>query len=98
MRFYDEVQKKVRFYAKKGGKKNRHLQSTRMLAFAAFCEQEGVQNAQEVGKRHVIRYYKTLSALSESTKLQHYYALRTLFGLLDKDTRIPRPFKESLSF
>ncbi|WP_269902245.1 hypothetical protein [Paenalcaligenes faecalis] len=91
MRFYDEVQKKVRFYAKKGGKKNRHMQSNRMLAFADFCEQEGVQSAQEVGKRHVIRYYKTLSELSDSTKLQHYYALRSLFELLEKDPCIPKP-------
>lgn len=89
MRFYNEVQKKVRFYAKKGGKKNRHMQSNRMLAFAEFCEQEGVQNAQEVGKRHVLRYYRTLSELSDSTKLQHYYAIRTLFELLEKDSRIP---------
>lgn len=91
MRFYDEVQKKVRFYAKKGGKKNRHMQSNRMLVFAAFCEQEGVQNSKEVGKRHVIRYYKTLLSLSESTKLQHYYALRSLFELLEKDPHIPKP-------
>lgn len=91
MRFYDEVQKKVRFYAKKGGKKNRDLQSKRMLAFAEFCEQEGVQNAQEVGKRHVVRYYKILSELSDSTKLQHYYALRSLFDLLEKDSHIPKP-------
>ena len=89
MQFYHEVYKKVRFYAKKGGKKNRHMQSKRMLAFAEFCEQEGVQNAQEVGKRHVLRYYKTLSELSDSTKLQHYYAIRTLFELLEKDSRIP---------
>lgn len=91
MRFYDEVQKKVRFYAKKGGKKNRGLQSNRMLVFAQFCEQEGVQNAQEVGRRHIIRYYKTLSELSDSTKLQHYYALRSLFELLEKDSHIPKP-------
>lgn len=89
MRFYDEVYKKVRFYAKKGGKKNRHMQSNRMLAFAEFCENLGVQNSKEVGKRHVLRYYRTLSELSDSTKLQHYYAIRTLFELLEKDSRIP---------
>lgn len=91
MRFYDEVQKKVRFYAKKGGKKNRHLQSTRMLAFAQFCEDLNVETSAQVGKRHIIRYYKTISHLSESTQLQHYYAIRTLFELLDKDSRIPKP-------
>lgn len=88
---YSDVKKKTLFYVRKGGKKNRRQQAARMIAFARFCENKGVNSVGQVGKTHIELYFRSISHLSEATRLQHYYAIRTLWlELLEKPTAVPK--------
>lgn len=87
---YSEVKKKTLFYVRKGGKKNRRQQAQRMIAFARFCEKNGVKHLDQAGKRHVELYFRSIQHLSDGTRLQHYYAIRALWELLGRNTEVPR--------
>ena len=85
-----EIKNLTRDYVRKGGKTNRRQQYNRMLEFGLFCRDNlQTPNLAAVGKRHVVRYYKSIDNLSESTRINHYYALKTLFSLANK----PEPVK-----
>ena len=80
-----EIKNLTRDYVRKGGKTNRRQQYNRMLEFGLFCRDNlQTPNLAAVGKRHVVRYYKSIDNLSESTRINHYYALKTLFSLANK--------------
>lgn len=88
---YSEIQKKTLFYVRKGGKKNRRQQAARMIAFARFCENKGAKSVGQIGKTHIELYFRSIAHLSESTRMQHYYAIKTLWHeLLEKPTEIPK--------
>lgn len=84
-------------YVRKGGKQNRKQQQKRMLAFGIFCSAEGATSIGQVGAKHVIRYWKSESMLdkSDATRLQHYYALKSLWELAGKHGSPPKPFSSS---
>ncbi|NYT72815.1 hypothetical protein HZU72_10290 [Halomonas sp. QX-2] len=84
-------------YVRKGGKQNRKQQQKRMLAFGIFCSSQGATCMGQVGAKHVIRYWKSESMLdkSDATRLQHYYALKSLWGLAGKDGGPPKPFSSA---
>lgn len=79
----------ARDYVRKGGKTNRRQQYKRMLEFARFCRSAlRAPNLSAVGNRHVIHYYKSIAHLSDSTRMSHYYAIKTLFELAGKSTPV----------
>ena len=88
-----EIKSLTRDYVRKGGKKNRRQQHKRMLEFGLFCRDNlKTPSLAAVGKRHVVRYYKSIDSFSDTTRLSHYYALKTLFLLAGKSPPV-RPFQ-----
>ena len=80
-----EIKNLTRDYVRKGGKTNRRQQHRRMLEFGLFCRDNlQTPSLAAVGKRHVVRYYKSNESFSDSTRLSHYYAIKTLFSLAGK--------------
>lgn len=90
-----EIKNLTRDYVRKGGKTNRRQQHKRMIEFGLFCRDSlQTPNLAAVGKRHVVSYYKSLEKLSDTTRLSHYYALKTLFSLAGKAMPV-KPFPDS---
>lgn len=89
-----EVRNLSNGYVRKGGKINRRQQRQRMLAFASFCENEGALYLDQVGGRHVVRYWKSepMLELSDNTRMAHYRALVKLWELAEKNGGPPLPF------
>ena len=83
-------------WARKGGKRNRRMQVRRALAFAEACEQMGARAWAQVGKRHVIRYYKRLRAegVAPRTAYYHFLAIRVLWEQVGLPGQPPRPSDE----
>lgn len=87
-----EIKNLTRDYVRQGGRTNRRQQHRRMLEFGLFCRDSlQTPNLTAVGKRHLIRYYKSIDSFSDATRLSHYYALKTLFSLAGK-TVPAKPF------
>lgn len=93
MKIVIEVQQLTNGYVRKGGKDNRRQQRARMIAFAEFCASLGVNSLGQVGKNHVIQYWKTNRNLAESTAYSHWLAIRSLWELLGKPGSPPKPFR-----
>ena len=84
----------ARDYVRKGGKTNRRQQYKRMVEFAVFCRNSmQAPNIDSVGNRHVIRYYKSITHLADSTVQSHYYAIKTLFNLAGKTQAVKPKLK-----
>lgn len=94
-RLVQQVAMMVHGYVRKGGKDNRKQQAARMLAFACFCEKEGVKDIGQVGARHVVRYWKANRHLASATLYNHYRALCHLWVLSDKLGQPPAPLPEN---
>ena len=91
MKIINEVEQLTRGYVRKGGKNNRRQQRARMVAFAAFCAEKGANSMGQVGKSHVVAYWKSNTNLSDSTRYSHWCALVTLWGLVGKPEKPPKP-------
>lgn len=87
----EQVQTLTHAYVRKGGKDNRKQQRARMLAFAAFCAKKGILYLDQVGKNHVISYWKAHRALANSTAYNHWCAIRDLWRLANKPGEPPKP-------
>ncbi len=73
------------------GKTSRARDRKKMLNFASEAGAEGPRCMAEVGKAHVIRYWKRRRDLSDAVKMQHFYALRHLWQLAGKAGGPPAP-------
>ena len=91
MNLVQQVNKITHAYAAKGGPVNRRQQVSRILAFAKFAEELGVISIGQLGKNHVVKYWKNHRELSDPTLLNHYYAICVLWRLIDKIEKPPRP-------
>lgn len=87
----DEARFRTRGWGRKGGKSNRRQQANRMMAFAKFVAAQGVRTSDELGKGHVVAYWRSTRGLSDGTLLNHWYAIRALWGLLGKPGEPPKP-------
>lgn len=86
-----QVEKLTHAYVSKGGKDNRKQQRSRMLEFAEHAAGLDAHSMGQVGGKHVIRYWKTRTALSETTRYHHWLALCELWRLCGKTDTPPRP-------
>lgn len=93
MNLREEVLYLTRNYVKSGGKDNRRQQLKRILAFTKFCHDNGAATLQQIGKRHVMSYYRHNKHLSYATLYNHFLAIATLFDLAGKKEP-PRPFNK----
>lgn len=93
MKIVQEVEQLTRAYVRKGGKDNRRQQRSRMIAFAEHCGLQGQNSLGQVGKAHVISYWKATKHLSDSTRYNHWRALAVLWELSGKPGEPPKPLR-----
>jgi len=86
-----EVERLTRTFACKGGKTNRRLQRKRMIEFAKHAQTLGEKSMQQVGKRHVIGYWRERRSMAKPTIYNHWLALCILWGLTGKNGQPPLP-------
>lgn len=91
MKLIKEAEFLTRGYGRTGGKDNRRQQRARMLAFAEHCATMGAHSFGQVGKNHVISYWKVHRALSPATAYSHWLAIRELWRLAGKPGVPPEP-------
>ena len=88
-----EIQVLAHDYVKKGGKQNRRKQAKRMIALGVCAEKLGCKHLSELGKRHVIEFWKSHRDLSEAVQYQHFLAFRELWQRSGKSGEPPKPKK-----
>lgn len=91
MQLLREVEVVARAYVRKGGKDNRRQQRARMLAFAEHAAASGVNSLGQLGKAHVIAYWKSHRELATATAYSHWLAIRQLWKLGGKSGEPPKP-------
>lgn len=91
MKLEIEVERLTNAYAAKGGSDNTKQQRARMIAFARHCEQIGAHSMAQVGKDHVIKWWKTHRDLADRTLYEHYRAICILWRLAGKTEKPPTP-------
>jgi len=73
---------------KHGGKKNRGDLVRKM---EKVYEHSRVYYLDQLGRKHIIEFYKANRHLSERTLMQYYYALKHLYKLLERKYLPPKP-------
>ena len=91
MKLIKEAEFLTRGYGRTGGKDNRRQQRARMLAFAEHCAAMGAHSLGQVGRNHVISYWKIHRALAPPTAYSHWLAIRELWRLAGKPGEPPEP-------
>ena len=91
MSLAQEVNALANGYVRKGGKKNRQQQRARMITFANYAVAMGAHSMAQVGKYHVIGYWKANRALADSTLYNHWRALCVLWVRAGKVGQPPKP-------
>ena len=92
MKLINEVEALTHGYVRKGGKDNRRQQRARMISFAQHASASGVRSLGQIGKGHVIEYWKAHRDLATSTAYGHWLAIRELWRLSGKVGEPPRPW------
>lgn len=95
MKLACEVKRITLGYLSKGGKGNRKQQRDRMIAFAEHAASQGATSLGQVGRLHVITYWKKHRDLSDNTLYSHWLAIRELWKLSGKLQEPPRPWSSS---
>jgi hypothetical protein len=79
-------------YVRSGSKQNRKLQVGRIIKFIEFIEtSERLHSLQEIGKRHVIVFWKAHRKLAAKTAQAYWLALCQLWLWLEKPGKPPKP-------
>lgn len=82
-------------YDRKGGKRNRRQQLRRACAVADWIQQHcQVSHVDQLGKGHIIRFWKAHRELEDSTAYGYWCALRHLWLALGKTGQPPRPIAD----
>lgn len=84
-----ELEYQLKTHAKKGGKTSRRRQVARVRQFLEFCQGLGVRGPDQIGRRHIWRWYED-GELSETTLRDRFYAVCLLWKLLERGEP-PRP-------
>lgn len=95
MKLVLEVKNLTQGYSIKGGKDNRKQQRSRMIAFAQHAASQGATSLGQVGRLHVVTYWKKHRDLSDHTLYSHWLAIRELWKLSGKLQEPPRPRSSS---
>ena len=80
-----EWRHKLNQYARRGGKTSRRRTIQRIEAFVAWC---GCR-PEQIGRRQVFEYLE--QPMAETTRRDHYYAIRLLWAMLGRPVPPPMP-------
>ena len=87
-----QIQALAHHYVRQGAKAHRRLQVGRMIKFVEFIEQtERPHNLHEIGKRHVIAFWKSHRDLAPKTAHAYWLALCVIWEWTDKPGQPPKP-------
>lgn len=96
LRLEREVEKLTNVYVRKGGKANRLQQRARMLEFARHAASKGATSMGQVGRGHVLSFWKDRVDLADATLYGYWLSIRELFQLAEKRGEPPKPFTEEM--
>lgn len=89
----NQLQKLAHNYVRRGAKANRRQQLGRMIRFLEFVEEiERPNNLHEIGRRHVVSFWKSHRTMAAKTRYGYWLALCELWRLTQKPGTPPRPF------
>ena len=94
----NQVRRRAHKYLAHGGKKNRRQQVDRMEIVVNWIQtQFCLTGLDQVGKRHVIAYWKNHRKIADTTAIAYWRAIKVLWGWLGRsaDPPIPRPSNAS---
>ncbi|HLF97356.1 MAG TPA: hypothetical protein VI457_09450 [Methylococcaceae bacterium] len=81
-------------YVRHGGKRNRRQQMKRLAAFLTWIQsRERVTGLDQVGKRHVILFWKAQREMAPRTLYGYWLAIRELWRWLERPGEPPRPLQ-----
>jgi hypothetical protein len=88
----DQVRRLAHGYARHGAKANRRQQVGRAVAVVEWvAARERLTGLDQIGKRHVVDFWKAHRHLADSTAYAYWLALRELWGWLGRPGEPPRP-------
>ena len=88
----NQIQTLAHQYVRSGSKENRRLQVGRMIKFVEFIEQsEQLHNLHEVGKRHVIQFWKAHRDMAQKTANAYWLAICVIWQWSHKPGTPPKP-------
>ena len=88
----NQIQTLAHQYVRSGSKANRRLQVGRMIKFVEFIEQtERVHNLHEIGRRHVLLFWKQHRDMAPKTAHAYWLALCVIWQWSDKPGTPPKP-------
>ena len=92
----EQINKYAHQYKRHGGKRNRQQQVMRIIKFLDWIEAQGqVNSLNQLGKRHVILYWKHTRDLSKQTRYGYWLAISILWNWIDKPDKPPVPFNNN---
>lgn len=90
----NQLHKLAHNYVRRGAKANRRQQLGRMIRFLEFVEEiERPNNLHEIGKKHVVSFWKANRTLADKTAHGYWLALCELWRLAQKKGTPPKPFQ-----
>ena len=88
----EQVRRLAHGYVRHGAKANRKQQLGRVVAVVEWiAARERLTGLDQIGKRHVVDFWKNHRHLADSTAYAYWLALRELWGWLGRDGEPPRP-------
>jgi len=81
-----ELNHKIHLYKSRGGKTSRKRAAGRMLEFVDWCNCD----AHQTGKKNVHKFFDE-KKFAPSTARDYWYAIKTLWQLMDRAGEPPKP-------
>ncbi|HKJ84205.1 MAG TPA: hypothetical protein VJ961_09345 [Mariprofundaceae bacterium] len=91
MNLEGEIRVVSRMYIRKGEKAVRKRRQKQMLRFAKFSTSMGVHHLGQLGRRHVINFWRCNREMPDDEVYEFWIALTDLWWLADKHGDVPKP-------
>lgn len=83
-------------YLRTGSKANHQRQHKRMKEFVDYCETVGVRSLGQIGRSHVIKFWKSHRQLEDKTLQDYWYAFRILWKAIGQPGEPPRAWTTAM--
>lgn len=83
-------------YLRKGGKDNRKRQRACLYKFIDHCHKLGARSLGQIGRRHVLQFWKSNRGLSDKRLYDYWLALCTFWELTSKIDVPPQAWTKAM--
>lgn len=83
-----ELDPRCREFLRHGGKKNRRNVVRIINKVAVYAEVKSIDN---LGRKHIVRFYKGHAHRSDGTLRNYFYAMQKLYRMLGRPGQPPKP-------